>query len=258
LSEVPGVEPVLGDVRDAALMRKLIQGHEYVFHLAALIDVAYSYNAPRSYIETNVCGTLNVLDAARDAEAKVIHTSSSEVYGTAQYTPQDEEHPINPQSPYAASKTAADAIVRSFHLSYGLPCVILRPFNTYGPRQSQRAVVAHICRQALNGSEIVLGNLEPKRDLMFVRDTAQAFLAAMHLPFGVYNAGTGESVKIGALPSYVTSKRVVSQLDKFRPEASEVDELCCDATKLRETGWSPKVSLLYGMKKTYEWHDSRR
>jgi len=259
LDEVEGVEKVLGDVRD--FDRTLIAGYEYVFHLAALIDVAYSYEAPHSYIDTNVVGTLNILEGVLQTNAKFIHTSSSEVYGSALFKPMDETHPINPQSPYAASKASADAIVRAYHLSYGLPCTIIRPFNTYGPRQSSRAVIARICSMAIEPgcAEIRLGNLETKRDFMYVTDTVKAFLAVMDLPFGVYNAGTGKSVKIGALPSYVTSKPVVSDAERFRPEASEVDELRCNSNKLYgETQWMADVSLFDGMKRTMEWHDSRR
>jgi nucleoside-diphosphate-sugar epimerase len=255
LDEVEGVGKVYSDVRQPGL---IFEDTDYVFHLAALIDVAWSYEYPRAYIDTNVSGTFNILAACRRSGAKLIHTSSSEVYGTAQYTPQDEKHPINPQSPYAASKCAADALVRSYHYSYGLPSVILRPFNTYGPRQSQRAVIPRIIKQALGEErEITLGNLEPKRDFMYVTDTCRAFLAVMDLPFGEYNAGTGESVKIGALPSYVTSKRVVSDETKFRPDDSEVMELRCDHNKIYgATQWMAKVSLLDGMRKTRDWFAS--
>ena len=266
LDEVEGVEKVRGDVRDAEQMRALIKGHDIVFHLAALISVPYSYEATQSFIDTNVTGTLNVLMAARETDAKVIHTSTSEVYGTAQYVPQDEKHPINPQSPYAASKVAADALVTSFHHTYGLPAVILRPFNTYGPRQSERAVLATMIRQSLdaNRHQIVLGNLDSERDFIYVDDTVRAFMAAANVGFGVYNVGTGIAYSIRAAATVVVGqvsppKAVISIKSRFRPPTSEVVVLRCDAREfMRHTEWKPQVSFHQGIKRTVFWWRNRR
>ncbi|HDZ39048.1 MAG TPA: NAD-dependent epimerase/dehydratase family protein, partial [Marinobacter sp.] len=238
LDEVEGVEKVRGDIRDAEQMRRLIKGHDTVFHLAALISVPDSYLRPRSYIDTNVMGTLNILEAARDAGSKVIHTSTSEVYGTAQYTPMDEKHPINPQSPYAASKVAADALVKAYHLSYDLPCVILRPFNTYGPRQSERAVVATIIRQALDPmcGTIELGNLSAVRDLTYVADTVLALhKCGAGLPLDTYICGSGWGWSVAEIAEKVVEitgchKPIRETIGRKRPDASEVDVLVCKKT----------------------------
>ena len=263
LDEVEGVEKVRGDIRDAEQMRRLIKGHDTVFHLAALISVPDSYLRPRSYIDTNVMGTLNILEAARDAGSKVIHTSTSEVYGTAQYTPMDEGHPINPQSPYAASKVAADALVKAYHLSYDLPCVILRPFNTYGPRQSERAVVATIIRQALDPmcEAVELGNLEAKRDLTYVTNTVAAFLKASELT-GTYNVGMGKTVSVGVLATRIMrivgqQKRISKILERIRPDSSEVEYLNSETCKLRVAGWQPDVDLEEGLERTIDWWRKR-
>ncbi len=266
LDEVEGVEKVRGDIRDAEQMRRLIKGHDTVFHLAALISVPDSYLRPRSYIDTNVMGTLNILEAARDAGSKVIHTSTSEVYGTAQYTPMDEGHPINPQSPYAASKVAADALVKSYHLSYDLPCVILRPFNTYGPRQSERAVVATIIRQALDPvyKTIHLGNMMVERDFNYVEDTAGAFLAVQKLDkFGVYNVGMTDVWQIGQVGRMVVratncGKHLTTGRDRIRPLKSEVAALCGDASHLHDaTGWNPTMPFEIGLDHTIAWWRKR-
>lgn len=260
LDEIEGVEKVLGDVRDTENMLRLIHGHEIVFHLAALIAIPDSYDRPRSYVDTNVTGTLNVLMAARATAAKVVHTSTSEVYGTAQYTPMDEKHLLNPQSPYAASKAAADALANSFRLSYGLPIVTLRPFNTYGPRQSERAVIARIIRQELDPDQksIVLGNLSPERDFTYVTDTARAFLAASRLDSGLFNAGSGKAISIQKLADKVATKPIKSTSDRYRPAASEVDRLQCDAAALvTAADWRPTVSLDEGLLRTMAWRRSR-
>lgn len=269
LDEVEGVKKVRGDVRDSAQMNTWIKGHEIVFHLAALISVPYSYEAHRSFIDTNVTGTLNVLLAATSAGAKFVHTSSSEVYGSMRgewSDGMDESHPIQPQSPYAASKVAADALVRAFNLSYGLPAIILRPFNTYGPRQSQRAVVPTIVRQVLDpeAGAINLGNVNTRRDLTYVTDTVRAFLAVADLPnFGVYNAGTGETHFISSLAQRIirhmdSVKPINTVRDRHRPKASEVDCLLADASALsKATGWSPQVSLDHGLIHVIAWHRVR-
>lgn len=260
MDEIDGIRKVRGDVRDAEQMRKLIAGHELVFHLAALISVPDSYERPRSYIDTNVTGTLNVLMACREAGAKLVHTSTSEVYGTAQYTPIDEKHPINPQSPYAASKVAADALVQSFVKSYGIQAVILRPFNTYGPRQSERAVIGSFLAQKYALGSIEMGQPEPRRDLMYVADTVSAFLAVSTLAeIGPYNAGTGESIRIGDLAVKIAGDSVIPMRpERLRPLASEVYELRCNASELTKlTGWKPSVTLDEGLKLTADWWCSR-
>ncbi len=271
LDEVEGVEKVRGDIRDAEQMRRLIKGHEVVFHLAALISVPDSYLRPRSYIDTNVMGTLNILEAARDAGSKVIHTSTSEVYGTAQYTPMDEKHPINPQSPYAASKVAADALVKAYHLSYGLPCVILRPFNTYGPRQSERAVVATIIRQALDPMcpAVMLGETRAIRDFVYVTDTAAAFVAAISIDdIGPFNISTGDGEAISGLadlvsktvgkPTGMACKGTGWQDARMRPPKSEVWELCGNSDTFSGcTSWSANVRLNEGIRRTIDWWRKR-
>lgn len=264
LDEVHGVKRVRGDIRDTHQMRALIRGHDIVFHLAALISVPYSYEAPLSFVDTNITGTLNILQAAMDTGARVVHTSTSEVYGSVPKGAITEQHPMQPQSLYAASRVAGDALVRAYHLSYGLPAVILRPFNTYGPRQSQRAVVAGITSQALNGDTIKLGNQSAMRDLMHVEDTVAAFLAVSKLTkFDTYNAGTGESVTIRSLALQIAlaagaKGKIVDDKARYRPVESEVTHLRADASKLmKETNWKPKISLEAGIKQTIAWHRER-
>lgn len=264
-SDVLGkVEVRLGDVTDPSQTRLLVEGADVVLHLAALIGIPYSYHAPASYIATNVCGTLNVLEACRQARVRrVVVTSTSEVYGTARYTPIDEAHPLQGQSPYSASKIGADKLAESFYCSFDLPVVTLRPFNTYGPRQSSRAVIPTVMAQALSGAEeIHLGNLEPRRDLTFVEDTARAFLLAAETPGiegHVIHFGQGQAVSIGELARRclvaVGSKaRLVSVPERQRPEKSEVDLLLCDAAKARQMlKWSPQVSLDEGLRRTDDY-----
>lgn len=253
-----------GDVTDAFLIRNLIKDSEIVFHLAALIGIPYSYHAPLSYITTNVSGTLNVLDACLAAQVKrVVVTSTSEVYGTAQYTPIDESHPLHAQSPYAASKIAADKLAEAFHLSFGLPVVTVRPFNTYGPRQSARAIIPTVLSQALIGNqEIRVGSLTPYRDLLFVRDTVKAFLLAAHTPDlegEVIHFGTGKAISVGELVqrclSIVNSNaQIISVAERQRPKKSEVELLLCNPTKAQHLlNWQPEFSLDDGLRLTAEY-----
>ncbi len=253
-----------GDVTDSCLVRELIEGCDVVFHLAALIGIPYSYGAPASYVSTNIIGTLNMLQACREIGVKrLIVTSTSEVYGTARYTPIDEAHPLHGQSPYSATKIAADKLAESFFCSFDLPLVILRPFNTYGPRQSARAVIPAILAQALSGAEeIRLGSLSPKRDLTFVEDTARAFMLAAEKP-GI----EGETIHFGQGMAYsvmdiaerclkvVGSKaRIVSVELRRRPEKSEVGLLLCDASKAKRLlGWLPRFSFDDGLLATAKY-----
>jgi UDP-glucose 4-epimerase len=260
------VEIVAGDVRDARSVHELMRDASVVYHLAALIAIPYSYRAPRSYAETNVLGTLNVLEAARELEtSRVVHTSTSEVYGTARTVPIDESHPLTAQSPYSASKIGADKLAESYFLSFGLPVVTLRPFNTFGPRQSARAVIPTIVTQLAAGrEELDLGLLTPTRDFTFVRDTADAFVAVGTAPASavvgrVLNAGTGREISIGDLVGTIGSimqrpARAVVDPQRMRPDASEVMRLVCDASALREaTGWAPQHSLEEGLREAAAW-----
>lgn len=266
------IDVELGDVRDPSSVITLVRGTEVVFHLAALIAIPYSYQAPRSYVETNVVGTLNVLEAVRQAGvARLIHTSTSEVYGTARTVPIDEDHPLQGQSPYAASKIGADKLVESFHLSYGVPAVILRPFNTFGPRQSARAVIPTILSQVLAvdaqpgmAISVKLGDLRPTRDFTHVQDTARAFLAVADAPLSevvgrVLNCGTGEETSIGQLLGLVgeiagCQVDAVRQVERIRPPGSEVYRLVCDSGRLqRATGWTPTRTLREGLAETMAW-----
>jgi len=257
------VEVVLGDIRDQDTVIHAVAGVDVVFHLAALIAIPYSYQAPLSYVRTNVEGTLNVLQAVQRAESEVVvHTSTSEVYGTARTVPIDENHPLQGQSPYSASKIGADKIAESFHLSFGLPVVTVRPFNTFGPRQSARAVIPTIITQALNGSEIRLGNLEPTRDLNFVADTVEGFIKAAETPKAIgetINLGSGREISIRDLAALILklmNRDIPIALEgaRVRPENSEVDRLCADSRKGQSIlGWTPKYSLEDGLAATVEW-----
>jgi NAD dependent epimerase/dehydratase len=252
------------DLVDPFAVREAFEGCTTVFHLAALIGIPYSYAAPASYIDVNVRGTLHVLEAARAAHvARVVHTSTSEVYGTARTTPIDESHPLQGQSPYSASKIAADQLAESYHRSFGVPVAVLRPFNAYGPRQSARAVIPSILAQALSGAaEIRLGRLDPSRDFTFVTDTARAFVAvaeAEQAIGGVWNAGSERGVTIGELARTIltltgSKARIVEEAERVRPESSEVYELLADSRRLRElTGWRAEVSLEEGLERTIAW-----
>ena len=234
-----------------------------MFHLAALIGIPYSYHAPRSYVATNVEGTLNVLEAVRRSGARMVHTSTSEVYGTAVTEPIDEAHPLQGQSPYSATKIGADKLVESYHRSFGLPLITLRPFNTYGPRQSARAVIPTIISQLLSGRKTVqLGSLDPQRDLTYVEDTARAFLDVAQCDAAVgrtLNAGSGKTIAIGDLARMLVERidpdaEIVSTDDRKRPEQSEVMKLIADASQAAElAGWRPTVPLDEGLQRTVEF-----
>lgn len=251
---------VSGAVEDAEFVSRQVRGQDTVFHLAALIGIPYSYVAPRSYLHVNVEGGLNVLEAARQHEIRrVIVTSTSEVYGTAKYTPIDEGHPLQGQSPYSASKIAADKLAESYHCAFGLPVTTVRPFNTYGPGQSARAVIPTIITQALNSPEIRLGSLSPVRDMLYVDDTVAGFLRAALADFPLgepVNLGTGQGVSIGELAQTILrlmdcTKPVVSDPERVRPDKSEVFELICDNRRAAsQLGWSPTVGLEQGLAET--------
>ena len=260
------VDVVLGDVRDATSVLGFMRDAELVYHLAALIAIPYSYQAPRSYVDTNVSGTLNVLEAARTlGTSRVVITSTSEVYGTARTVPIAETHPLQGQSPYSASKIGADKLGESYHLSFDLPVVTLRPFNTFGPRQSARAVIPTIITQLGAGQrQINLGNTAPTRDFTFVTDTAAAFLAVGTAPAEavvgrVLNAGTGSEVSIGDLAHRIAGLMGVDielqqQQERFRPDGSEVMRLVCDASAIRDAaGWTPAHDLESGLAATIAW-----
>jgi len=253
------LEIVHGDITDPFYVRRIVDGMDTVFHLAALIAIPYSYVASASYVSVNVTGTLNVLQAVQDLGVRrMVHTSTSETYGTACYIPIDERHPLQPQSPYSASKIAADHIAESFFRSFGTPVATIRPFNTYGPRQSARAVVPTIAAQVLAGrDEIRLGSLRPVRDLTFVSDTARGFLAVAgtdECVGQVTNIGNGKGITVGELALLIAEiagrpdVRIVTDTARIRPESSEVFELVADATMARKRcGWEPKVSLREGL-----------
>jgi UDP-glucose 4-epimerase len=265
------VEVIAGDVRDRDSVRALMVGAEMVCHLAALIAIPYSYQAPWSYLETNAAGTLNILETARSlGTSRVIATSTSEVYGSALTVPMDESHPLHAQSPYSASKIAADKFVESFHLSFGLPTVTLRPFNTYGPRQSARAVISTVISQLASGRrEISLGSLTPTRDFTFVRDTAAAFRAVLEAPLEqvvgqTFNAGSGREIAVGDLAQLIaklmgTTVVVHSEDERRRPEHSEVDRLVSDSSAIgRAASWKPSHTLTQGLEATIEWFSDPR
>jgi len=257
------LEVVLGDVRDRDSTIAAVAGRGVVFHLAALIAIPWSYEAPAAYVETNVVGTLNVLRAAQLADVdRFVHTSTSEVYGTARYVPIDEAHPLQGQSPYAASKIGADKLAEAFHLSFAVPVVTVRPFNTYGPRQSARAVIPTIVTQLLAGRSVALGNLTPTRDFTYVTDTIDGFVKAAEAEDAVgrvVNLGTGMEIAIGDLAERIEAvleKRAPIDLDpvRVRPAASEVERLCADAGEARRLlSWEPRVSLDEGLAATAEW-----
>lgn len=254
---VSQVEVFPSELTDAGLVGQAVAGCDVVFHLGALIAIPYSYQAPRHFIDTNVVGTAHVLQACLDATvSKVVQTSTSEVYGTARYTPIDEDHPLQAQSPYAASKIAAEKLAESFFCAYDLPVAILRPFNTFGPRQSARAVIPTMISQALSGDTIELGLLTPVRDLMYVVDTVAAFMAvaASDQSCGkVFNAGTGHGVTIGTVAEMVIERcgghqRIVADAERLRPPRSEVMALIGDSTRAREVlGWAPRYTLEQGL-----------
>lgn len=257
------LELMAGDLRDPQAIREAVNGCEIVFHLGALISIPYSYQHPFEVAETNFMGTLNVLMACRDlGVARLVHTSTSEVYGTARYAPIDEAHPLQGQSPYSASKIGADKLAESFYSAYNLPVVTVRPFNTYGPRQSARAVIPTIITQALVHYTIHLGNLDTTRDFTYVSDTVAGFLSAaatQGVEGDVLNLGTGQEIRIGDVANRIARKvdrpvKIVVDPDRLRPERSEVLRLISDNQQAREVlGWSPQVSLDKGLDLTIEW-----
>ena len=259
-----GIEVVTGDIRDPHCARALVADIDIVFHLAALIAIPYSYLAPDSYVATNVTGTLNLLQAARAVGVQqFLHTSTSEVYGTARYVPIDEAHPLQPQSPYSATKVGADAIAYSFFAAFGLPVTIVRPFNTYGPRQSARAVIPTIITQILTGRrEIKLGSLTPTRDFNYVEDTCRGMLALAGHQGAIgetVNIGSNFEISIGDLASVIQDMleaRVTILTDdaRVRPAQSEVERLWCDNSKIFAlTGFKPQVALKDGLTRTIDW-----
>jgi dTDP-glucose 4,6-dehydratase len=257
------LEVVAGDICDRDSVRTAMQGIDVVFHLAALIAIPYSYRAPASYVRTNVEGTLNLLQAVRDLGAeRIVHTSTSEVYGSARYAPIDEGHPLQGQSPYSASKIGADKMAEAFHLSFGVPVVTVRPFNTFGPRQSARAVIPTIITQCLTGHPIRLGNLTPTRDMNFVANTVDGFLlagAARGAVGRTINLGSGREISIGDLAQMIIRltghvQPVEVQEERLRPEGSEVERLLADNRLAREIlSWEPAVGLEEGLVRTIDW-----
>ena len=257
------LEIVAGDLKDSGAVRDAVKDTEIVFHLGALIAIPYSYVNPGDAVQTNVIGSLNILNASREyGVEKMIHTSTSEVYGTAQYVPIDEKHPLQAQSPYAASKISADKLAESFYLSYNLPVATIRPFNTYGPRQSARAVIPTIITQALSKDKVYLGLLRPTRDFTYVQDTVDGFIKVAELPCSigeVINIGSGKEISIGELASKIISLigrdvEIVSDDVRIRPEKSEVNRLLADNSKAKELlQWEPRISIDEGLKRTIEW-----
>ena len=258
------IEVLNGDIRDPHYCKNITKNIDIVFHLAALIAIPYSYIAPSSYVDTNINGTLNIIQACLENGVKrIIHTSTSEVYGTAQYVPIDEKHPINPQSPYSASKIGADAMALSFYNSFDLGVTIARPFNTYGPRQSARAVIPTIITQIANGAkEIKLGDISPTRDFNYVEDTCRGFIA-----IASNDSTIGETINIGSnfeisiketlniIKDIMKSDvKFITDEQRIRPEKSEVFRLWCDNTKIEKlTGFKPKYSIEEGLAKTIKW-----
>lgn len=261
--ELDGIEVVLGDLRDPESVRHASRGIDAVFHLGALIAIPYSFHAPRSYLSTNVEGTLNVAQAALEAGAGVlVHLSTSEVYGDAPTVPIREDHPLDPRSPYAASKAAADAVIRSFHASFGLPAVTVRPFNTYGPHQSARAIIPTIVSQALHSPTVRLGRLDPRRDLTYVSDTVAGLMALALTPRAIgetVHLGFGADVSIGELVALIGERlareiEVEHDSERVRPGGSEVPRLLSDHGKATAlTGWVPLVPLAEGIDRTIAW-----
>lgn len=257
------VEVFSGDLLNPESVARGMEGVDRVFHLGCLIAIPYSYIHPREVVEINVVGTYNVLQAALKEEVeKVVHTSSSEVYGTAQYVPIDEKHLLQAQSPYSASKIGADKIAESFYLSYSLPVSIIRPFNTYGPRQSARAVIPTIITQVLAGKEIFLGSMHPTRDFTYVEDVVDGFIKVAECKEAVgqvINVGSGKEISINELADKIieitgSKSRVIFDATRIRPEQSEVERLCADIKKAKEMlKWHPKLSLKEGLKRTVDW-----
>lgn len=265
---VKQVEVVAGDIADRDSVRQAMKDREIVFHLAALIAIPYSYHAPASYVRTNIEGTLNVLQCARDAGIeRLVHTSTSECYGTARYAPIDEQHPLQGQSPYSASKIGADKMAEAFHLSFSVPVVTVRPFNTFGPRQSARAVIPTIISQCLAGDSIRLGNVHPLRDMNYVSNTVDGFIAAASSDAALgrtVNVGSGREISVGDLAALIAKmigKPISIQCDdqRLRKEGSEVDRLlCCNKLAHSLLGWKPEVGLEEGLERTIAWIKNNR
>lgn len=257
--EHPALDVHLGDVSDDHFTRRLIAGMDTVFHLAALIGIPYSYVAPTQYVRVNIGGTLAVLEAVRqEGVRRLLHTSTSETYGTAQYTPIDELHPAVGQSPYAATKIGADQLAGSYHRSFDVPVVTIRPFNTFGPRQSMRAVLPTMMAQALFADEVRVGSLKPRRDMTFVSDIVEGFLLAATVPDiegDVFNLGSGVARTVGEMLDLIfkvtdSKKPVRTEPHRIRPERSEVGELLCDYAKAKESfGFSPAVAFEVGLER---------
>ncbi len=262
------IEVVAGDIADRDSVSHAMRGVDVVFHLAALIGIPYSYQAPLSYVRTNIDGTLNVLQAARaHGVSRVLHTSTSEAYGTALYAPIDEQHPLQGQSPYSATKIGADKLAESFHLSFELPVVTVRPFNTFGPRQSARAVIPTIITQCLAGGVVRLGHLHPTRDLNYVADIVRGFVAAATSPAAIgrtVNLGSGREISVGDLATTIAglvgnNVTFESEESRLRPKGSEVDRLLANAGLARELiGWSSEVTLEEGLRQTIAWISENR
>ena len=260
----PNLEIVIGDVRDPHFCTEIVKGTDLVFHLAALIAIPYSYVAPGSYVETNIKGTLNICQAVKDSGGiRLLNTSTSEVYGTAQYTPIDEKHPKQPQSPYSATKIAADAIALSFYNAFELPVTTIRPFNNYGPRQSARAVIPTIITQIASGiKQIKLGDLYPTRDFNYVKDTCRGFLSIAETDKTIgkeINIASNSEISISETLNLIrdimkSSVEFVVDEQRIRPENSEVIRLCGDNSLIKElTRWQPEVSISEGLEKTIDW-----
>lgn len=258
------IQVITGDIRDYDSVKNAMKGKDIVFHLAALIGIPYSYESPLAYIKTNIEGTYNILQTARELSIeKIIHTSTSEIYGTAQFVPITETHPINPQSPYAASKASADLLALTFYRSFETPVTIVRPFNTYGPRQSARAIIPTIITQiASNNYKIKLGSLFPTRDLTYVKDTVEGFIkvAESDKSIGeIINIGSNFEISIKDLVNLIAEImnkgiNIEAEEKRVRPENSEVERLLADTTKAKELiGWSPKYNLKEGLKETIDW-----
>ncbi len=261
---VKGLDVFAGDIRDPHGVELAMQGCDVVFHLAALIAIPFSYHSPDSYVDTNIKGTLNVLQAAKKLNVeRVLVTSTSEVYGTAQYAPIDEKHPFQGQSPYSATKIGADRLAESFYRSFQTPVTIVRPFNTYGPRQSARAVIPTIITQLLLGAkELKLGSLTPTRDFNYVKDTAQGFIALASSDAAVgqeVNIATNSEVSVGDIAKVLIDElnpdvKIVTEDDRLRPDASEVFRLIGDNTLIKSlTGWAPEYDLRRGLQDTIQW-----
>ena len=264
ISQTAALEVVTGDIRDLTICREITKDVDVVFHLAALIAIPYSYRTPASYVDVNVTGTLNICQACLDNKvSRLLQTSTSEVYGTAQYVPIDERHPLQPQSPYSASKIAADAMAMSFFHAFGLPLTVVRPFNTYGPRQSARAVIpSAICQIAAGRTSIELGELSPTRDFMLVHDTCEGFVALAQCDAAVgrtVNVGTGTEISIADTLALIkklmgSNVEVLTDMKRIRPQNSEVQRLRCDNALMRSlTGFQPRYGIEEGLRLTIDW-----